>query len=81
MKKKNLVLRYFGLLLLIIGIALNIKMYIDEDWPTYLFYMISTIGILQIIISLFCKQMKISWQIFLALFPIILGCIFIKQIG
>jgi len=79
--KKNLILRYFGLLLLIIGIALNIKMYIDEAWPTYLFYMISAIGILQIIISLFCKQMKMSWQIFWALFPIILGYIFIKQMG
>ena len=79
--KKNLTLRYFGLLLLTIGIALNIKIYIDEAWPTYLFYMISAIGILQIIISLFCKQMKISRQMLWALLPIILGYICIKQMG
>lgn len=78
MGNKNLILRYFGLFLLIVGIILNIKMYIDESWPTYLFFIISGIGVIQIIVSFITKQMRISWQIIWALLPIILGFIYLK---
>lgn len=81
MKNKNLILRYFGLFLLIIGIILNVKMYIDEAWPTYLFYIISAIGVIQIIVSFVVKQMKVIWQILWALLPIALGFIYIKLLS
>lgn len=78
MKNKNLIFRYFGLFLLVVGIILNVKMYVDEAWPTYLFYMISAIGIIQIIVSFVSKQMKVSWQILWALLPVVLGFIYLK---
>lgn len=78
MKNKNLILRYFGLFLLVVGIILNVKMYVDEAWPTYLFFIISTIGIIQIIASYVSKQMKVSWQILWALSPVLLGFIYFK---
>ena len=78
MKNKNLILRYFGLFLLVVGIILNVKMYVDEAWPTYLFFIISTIGIIQIIASYVSKQMKVSWQILWALSPVLLGFIYLK---
>tara|TARA_R110002096_G_scaffold421590_1_gene627439 strand:+ start:758 stop:1057 length:300 start_codon:yes stop_codon:yes gene_type:complete len=81
MKNKNLVLRYFGLFLLVIGIILNVKMYIDETWPTYLFFIISAIGIIQVIISFTVKRIKVSWQIFWASLPIVLGFIYIKLLS
>ena len=78
MKNKNLILRYFGLFLLVNGIILNVKMYIDEAWPTYLFFIISGIGIIQIIASFLSKQMKVSWQILWALSPIVIGFLYLK---
>ncbi len=66
MKNKNLILRYFGLFLLIVGIILNIEMYIIQAWPTYLFFIVSGIGIVQIIASFVSKQMKVNWQIIIA---------------
>lgn len=80
MKNKNLILRYFGLFLLVIGIILNVKMYMDKAWPTYLFYILIAIGIIQIIISFVTKKMKLGWQIFWALLPIVLGLVYIKII-
>lgn len=78
MKNKNSILRYFGLFLLVIGIILSIKMYVDEAYPTYLFFIISAIGIIQIIASFVFKQMKVSWQILWALLPVVLGFIYLK---
>ena len=78
MRNKNLILRYFGLFLLVVGIILNVKMYIDEAWPTYLFFIISVIGIIQIIASFVSKQMKVSWQIHRALLPVVLGFIYLN---
>jgi len=78
MKNKNSVLRYFGLFLLVVGIILSIKMYVDKAYPTYLFFIISGIGIIQVIASFLSKQMKVSWQIFWALLPIIIGFIYLK---
>jgi hypothetical protein len=77
MKNKNLILRYFGIFLLILGIILNIKMYIDEAYPTYLFFIISIIGIIQIIVSFLSKPMKFIWQIIWVLFPTIIGFIYL----
>lgn len=81
MKRKNLVLRYFGLFFLLMGVILNVKMFIDEAWPTYLFFIICIIGLVQIIISFLIKQIKIGWQIFWALIPFILGFIYLNSIN
>jgi len=78
MKNKNLILRYFGCFLLVVGIILSIKMYVDKAYPTYLFFLISVIGIIQIIVSFLSKQMKLSWQIFWALLPIVAGFLYVK---
>ena len=75
MNKKNLILRYFGLTILIIGIGLNIKMYVNQEWPTYVFYIVCFIGVLQIAASFLSKNIKIWWQIFWALIPFIFGFI------
>ena len=71
MKNKNLILRYLGLFFLVSSIALNIRMIVIQAWPTYLFYLLSGIGILQILASFFLKQMKVIWQIITALVLII----------
>ncbi len=78
MRGKNLILRYFGLALLVIGIALNIKMYVNEEWPTYLFFIICFIGIVQIVLSYTLKAMKSGWQIFWSLLPFAVGFIYLR---
>jgi len=72
MKNRNLILRYFGLLVLITGVIFNIRMFIIEAWPTSLFFIICLIGIIQVCFSYY-KQIKIAWQIFWCLIPFILG--------
>ncbi len=78
MRKKNNILKYFGLAVLIIGIGLNIKMYLNQEWPTYLFYIVCFIGILQITMSLILKKINVIWQVFWSLIPFILGFIYVK---
>ena len=78
MKQKNLLLRYFGLLVLILGIALNVKMFLNEEWPTIIFLIIGLIGIAQIIMSFALKQISSIWQILLSIVPFILGFAYIK---
>lgn len=51
MKKANLFTRYFGLFIFLVGIILNIKIYFFDDWATYLFFVLSFLGILLIGIS------------------------------
>lgn len=78
MKQKNLLLRYFGLVVLILGIILNAKMFLNQEWPTVLFFIICFIGIIQILISFVCKKMSVIWQILWSLIPFILGFAYIK---
>ena len=51
MKKVNLLLRYSGFFVFFVGIILNVKMYIFNEWPTYLFFGLSLLGILLVGIS------------------------------
>ena len=78
MIQKNLLLRYFGLVVLILGVILNVKMYLNQEWPTVLFFIICLIGIVQIIISFVFKKMGVVWQILWSLIPFILGFAYIK---
>ena len=77
MKNNNLILRYFGLLVLITGIIFNIRMFIIEAWPTSLFFIICLIGIIQICFSYY-RKIKIGWQIFWSLIPFILGYAYLQ---
>ena len=54
--KKAIFLRYFGLSALLACIVLNIKMYIFDEWPTNMFFMVFLFGILLIGFSNF------KWQ-------------------
>jgi hypothetical protein len=78
MKNKNQIIRYIGLFLLTVGIVLNIKMYVDKAYPTYLFYIVSIVGIVQIIISYTLNNLTKGWQIFWALLPLILFFLILK---
>ena len=51
MKRTNLFIRYFGLFVFLVGIILNIKMYIFNEWPTYLFFLLCLLGFFLIGIS------------------------------
>jgi hypothetical protein len=67
MKKRNLILRYFGFFILIIGVVLNILMILGNAWPTYIYALFCLIGILQIVISNSLKKILIVWQLFLVI--------------
>ena len=77
MKNRNLILRYFGLAILIIGIIFNVRMFVIEAWPTYTFFIICLIGIIQICFS-FYKKIKVSWQIFWCVIPFTLGFAYVQ---
>ena len=78
MTKKNLILRYSGIMFLMLGIALNIKMYMNQEWPTIIFFVICFIGLLQTVLSFILKRMKSGWQIFWSLIPFALIFIYVK---
>ncbi|UFH34611.1 hypothetical protein [Flavobacterium acetivorans] len=48
--------RYFGLFVFLVGVILNFKMYYFDEWPTYMFYILSFFGILLIGISYLMKR-------------------------
>ena len=56
MKTAIAITRYFGILMLFIGVVLNLKMYILAEWPTYMFTILSFYGILLIGISYLMKS-------------------------
>jgi hypothetical protein len=56
MKRAILFTRYFGLCILLIGIFLNLRMYFLEEWPTYMFSILSFFGILLMGISFLMKR-------------------------
>lgn len=79
MKGRNLILRLAGLFLLLLGIILNIRMYVmDNTWPTYLFYIISAVGLIYLIVSFLLKRMNNVWQLILVMLPLLLLYLFIK---
>ncbi|MEJ8756690.1 hypothetical protein WG947_06775 [Pontibacter sp. H259] len=75
MKRKNSILRYFGLTILVLGVVLNILMFILHWWPTYLFFILCGIGIIQIGISFGFSNLRKGWQIFWSSLPFLVGFI------
>ena len=55
MRKVIIYIRLLGLIILLVGIILNIKMYIYNEWPTYLFFVLCLFGILLIGLSYWIK--------------------------
>lgn len=78
MKRKNLILRYFGTAFLVIGVALNVKMFVNDEWPTVIFFIVCLVGIIQIALSLILEPMKRGWQVIWSLTPFVLGLIYLK---
>lgn len=78
MKKRNLFLRYFGLLVLILGIIFNILMIVYEAWPTAIFFIFCLVGIIQICASFINKKIKFIWQLFWSFIPFIIFYIYIQ---
>jgi hypothetical protein len=68
-RQTNKILLWTGLITLIVGIGLNILMFVSQAWPTYLFFILCGIGIIQIIIALGFKNIKTGWQIFWSILP------------
>lgn len=78
MKHKNLLLRYFGFLVLILCVVLNFKIFLNEEWPTILFLIFGLIGIAQMILSVILKPISGFWQILLSVVPFVLVYIYLK---
>lgn len=77
---KNLVFKYDGLLSLIVGLILNIRILIGEAWPTYIYIVLCFLGFIKVIISFTMTKIKIGWQIFWVLFSYISFIIFLNTI-
>ncbi|MFV0162315.1 hypothetical protein OBK04_01435 [Empedobacter falsenii] len=68
-RQTNKILLWTGLITLLIGIVLNILMFVSQAWPTYLFFILCGIGLSQILISIGFNNIKTGWQIFCGLLP------------
>lgn len=75
---KNLILRYVGLLSLIAGLILNIRILIGKAWPTYVYILLCLLGLIQVVMSFTMTKIKIGWQIFWVLFSYTLFIIFLN---
>lgn len=80
MKGKNLWFRYFGLFLLVIGTSLNIRMFIIEAWPTYLFIIMCIIGVVLMILSWSIKPLKIISQIIWSITLVLLAYLILRNL-
>ena len=73
-KMKNLTtpLGLFGLAYLLYGLVMNIRMFTEEMWPTYLFFISMGIGIFFLAINKLTKRLPKYrvWQIIIGLIPV-----------
>jgi hypothetical protein len=72
------ILRYAGLVIFIIGLALNIWMFLAQAWPTYLFFVIMGAGGLLFGLSFPLKKLKTVWQFLIVAVPFIITYIVFK---
>lgn len=71
-RQTNKILLWTGLITLLIGVGLNVLMFVSQAWPTYLFFILCGIGLLQIFIALGFKNIKTGWQILWGLLPFLI---------
>ncbi len=72
MKSLKTPLGIFAILYLIYGIIMNIRMFTQKMWPTYLFFISMIIGILFLFLNKPTKQLKNYkfWQIIIGIIPV-----------
>lgn len=58
-----------------LGVVLNILMFTFHWWPTYLFFILCGIGLIQIGLSLGLSSLRKGWQIFWSTLPLLVGFI------
>lgn len=68
-RQTNKILLWTGLITLLLGIGLNVLMFVSQALPTYLFFILCGIGLLQIFIALAFKNIKTGYQILWGLLP------------
>ncbi len=76
--KSTPILKYSGLTIFTIGLALNIWMFISEAWPTYLFLIMMGVGGLLFGLSFLLKRLNTFWQIGITLIPFIIFYILVE---
>ena len=81
MKNLTTPLGIFGIAYLIYGLVMNIRMFTEEMWPTYLFFISMAIGILLLTINKLTKRLPNFrvWQVIIGLLPITAFYIHIKM--
>jgi hypothetical protein len=67
----------FGLIYILSGIVLNIRMYFLHAWPTFLFFILIIFGILLLLSNQITKRIKNYrlWQTIIALIPVAFYCL------
>tara|TARA_B110000285_G_C15090362_1_gene598725 strand:- start:144 stop:986 length:843 start_codon:yes stop_codon:yes gene_type:complete len=72
MKNLTTPLGLFGLAYLLYGLVMNIRMFTEEMWPTYLFFISMGIGIFFLAINKLTKRLPKYrvWQIIIGLIPV-----------
>lgn len=78
MTKKNKILGYFGLIIFIVGVILNIRMFLIIAWPTYLFFVVCFLGIIYISLAFGLKKISNVAQIVIIISPLLLGYVIIE---
>lgn len=80
MKNLTTPLGLLGLAYLIYGLVMNIRMYTEEMWPTYLFFISMGIGVLFLAINKITKRLPSYrvWQVIIGLLPVTAFFIHVK---
>ena len=65
------ILKYAGLGLLLLGLILNVLMFIFQIYPTYIFFIMMAVGVFFFLISFFFKEITNVWQIVIMLVPFV----------
>jgi hypothetical protein len=82
MKNLTTPLGIFGIAYLIYGLVMNIRMFTEDMWPTYLFFISMAIGILFLTINKITKRLPNFrfWQIIIGLLPVTTFYIYMKTL-
>ncbi|MBL3655330.1 DUF6843 domain-containing protein [Fulvivirga sediminis] len=80
MKNLKTPLGIIGILYIFFGLVMNIWMFIDAGWPTYLYFLSIGLGIFFILINGLIKKFRRFkiWQALIGISPVLVYCIFIQ---
>jgi hypothetical protein len=73
----------FGIAYIIYGIVMNIRMFTEQMWPTYLFFISIVIGIILLLLNRPTRKLKHHkiWQIVIGLIPITFFFIYMQIVN